>query len=143
MRPAEARALLLDTHAWIWLVEGRKPLAGPAHGAVLDAAGRNALRLSIMSVWEVSLLEAKGRLALRRPCLEWVRTALARSGVALAPITPEIAVESHRLPGGFHADPADRLIVATARVESAVLVTRDRLILDYARGGVHLSALPC
>ena len=143
MRRAGARALLLDTRARVWLVGGDERLAEPARDAVLAVAGRNALRRSIVSVWEVGLLAAKGRLALRRPCPEWVRAALARSGVALAPITPEIAVERHRLPGGLHADPADRLIVATARAESASLVARDRLILDHARGGGHLSVLPC
>lgn len=79
------------------------------------------------------MLEAKGRLRFDRDCREWVRAALALPGIALAPFTPEIAVESTRLPGEFGGDPADRILVATARLLGARLATRDRRILDYGR----------
>jgi PIN domain nuclease of toxin-antitoxin system len=91
------------------------------------------LLLSVISVWELGLLEAKGRVHLDHPCEEWVREALATPGLSVAPLTPEIALASSRLPQPFHGDPADRIIVATARSLGARLVTRDSRILEYAR----------
>ena len=95
-----------------------------------------------MSIWEVGLLDAKGRISLNLPCLDWVRTALARSGALTVGLSPEIAVESHRLPGRLHNDPVDRILAATARTEALTLLTRDRALLDYAAQG-HLRALAC
>jgi len=91
------------------------------------------LRLSVISVWEVALLESKQRLHLHMDCLEWVRRALETPGLSLVPLTPEITVESTRLPGNIHADPADRILVATARNLGARLMTRDQALLDYGR----------
>ncbi len=135
-------ALLLDTHAWIWLVRGQRRFARATLDAIFDAAGAGALFISVMSIWEIALLDAKGRLSLNQPCRLWVRRALARSRVEVIVLTPEIAIESHDLPSPMHSDPADRIIVATARVENLTLVTRDRPLLEYARQG-HLRALPC
>lgn len=81
------------------------------------------------------MLEAKGRVTLHMPCDAWVETALAQPAMALVPITPAIAVASSRLPGTLHGDPADRILVATARALDAPLVTRDGAILTYGRGG--------
>ncbi|HSA82261.1 MAG TPA: type II toxin-antitoxin system VapC family toxin, partial [Geminicoccaceae bacterium] len=92
--------------------------------------------------WELSLLDAKSRIRLNLPCLAWVRTALERSAALMAPLTAEIAIESNHLPGAFHNDPVDRILVATARIEDLTLATRDRAILDYAAQG-HLRALAC
>lgn len=89
--------------------------------------------LSVISVWEVALLDAKGRITLSMDCAAWVRQALATPGLTLAPLTPEIAIQSTRLPGILHGDPADRLIVATARAHGAVLMTKDRKLLAYGR----------
>jgi PIN domain nuclease of toxin-antitoxin system len=89
--------------------------------------------LSVISVWEVALLEAKGRVSLQMDCEAWVRRALAAPGLTLAPLTSEIAIQSTRLPGVLHGDPADRLIVATARAHGAVLMTKDRRLLAYGR----------
>ena len=81
------------------------------------------------------MLEAKGRLRFAIPCIEWVKKALSAPGLLLASLTPEIAVESSRLPGGFHGDPADRIIAATARQIEAILVTNDQKLLDYGDSG--------
>ncbi len=81
------------------------------------------------------MLEARGRITLAKPCLEWVDDALAAPGFGLAPLTSEVAVESVRLPEPFHDDPADRLIVATARITGAAVARRDRRILDYGTRG--------
>jgi len=79
------------------------------------------------------MLVQKGRIKLEIPLLAWVQKALALPGVELKPLTPEIAVESSQLPDGFHGDPADRLIVATARVHQLTLLTHDQKILGYAK----------
>jgi PIN domain nuclease of toxin-antitoxin system len=134
-------ALLLDTHVWIWFNEGLPELSDQQRQSIDDAARRGEAWVSIISVWEVSLLHSKQRLRLHTSCLDWVRRALAPP-LALAALTPEIAVDCNSLPGRFHSDPADRIITATARVEGLSVVTRDRQILDYAIEG-HVSALAC
>ena len=134
--------ILLDTHVWIWLVRGEGRIPRNVLELIFAAAGARSMFLSVMSIWELSLLEAKGRISLNAPCLTWVRTALDRSGALTVPLTSEIAVSCHRLPGQIHSDPIDRILVATARIEDLTLVTRDRAILDYAAQG-HVRALPC
>jgi len=126
--------LLLDTHYWIWLQSGAKHRLTPKIVKIIEqAAARGNMLLSVISVWELGVLEAKGRVRLQLPCDQWVREALATPGLSLAPLTPEIALESSRLPGAFHGDPADRIIVATARSFGARLLTRDRKMIEYGR----------
>jgi PIN domain nuclease of toxin-antitoxin system len=133
--------LLLDTHYWIWLQFGvRERLTPPVQKAIDEAAAIGSLLLSVISVWELGLLEAKGRIQLYAPCEQWVRDALAMPGLTVAPLTPEIALASTRLPEPFHGDPADRIIVATARAMGARLATRDSKILEYGRKR-HVSTL--
>jgi PIN domain nuclease of toxin-antitoxin system len=134
--------LLLDTHVWIWLVRGEGRIPEDILELIFAAAGAGSMFLSVMSIWELSLLEAKRRITLNVPCLTWVRTALDRSGALTVPLTSEVAVSCHQLPGQLHSDPVDRMLVATARIEDLTLVTRDRAILDYAAQG-HVRALPC
>jgi PIN domain nuclease of toxin-antitoxin system len=86
------------------------------------------------------MLVAKGRLTLDRDVGEWVQAALSLPGMGLIALEPEIAVAASRLPGEMHGDPADRLIVASARHMGAVLITDDKLILDYAEAD-HVRAL--
>ena len=134
MSSAPDSPLLLDTHYWIWLQFGiREQLTPLVLKAIDQAAASGSLLLSVMSVWEVGMLESKGRLQLYAPCDQWVREALAMPGLSLAPLTPEIAVASTRLPEPFHGDPCDRIIVTTARSLGARLVTRDEKILEYSR----------
>jgi PIN domain nuclease of toxin-antitoxin system len=126
--------LLLDTHYWIWLQAGAKHQLTPKTVRMIEqAAARGSMLLSVISVWELGVLEAKGRIRLQSPCAQWVREALATPGLSLAPLTPEIALESSRLPGSFHGDPADRIIVATARSLGARLLTRDMKMIEYGR----------
>ncbi len=126
--------LLLDTHFWIWLQSGEQSVFTDAIlKAVESSAAGGRLHVSIISVWEVALLESKGRIRLSLPCGPWVQQALAIPGLSLAPLTPEIAIESCHLPSPFHGDPADRIIVATARILGAKLLTRDRKLVEYAR----------
>jgi len=126
--------LLLDTHYWIWLQVGaREEIEGRALRAIEQAAAGGCLLLSVISVWELGLLEAKGRIRLRLPVEQWVTEALSTPGLSVAPLTPEIALDSSRLPGSFHGDPADRIIVATARRTGAHLLSRDQKMLAYGR----------
>jgi PIN domain nuclease of toxin-antitoxin system len=134
--------LLLDTHVWLWLVRGEDRLPHDVLEPIFAAAGARSLFLSAISPWEIGLLDAKRRISLNRPCLDWLREAVEHSGVQIAPLTLEIAVESHRLPELLHDDLVDRILIATARLEALTLVTLDRAILDYAVQG-HLRALPC
>lgn len=133
--------LLLDTHCWLWIEDDTvQHLSSAAATAIRRASAEDRLLLSVISVWEVALLEAKGRIDLELDCQTWVRQALATPGLMLAPLTPEIAIASTRLPGDLHGDPADRLIVATARAHGATLMTRDSKLLAYGRAG-HASVM--
>ncbi|MCC7265489.1 MAG: type II toxin-antitoxin system VapC family toxin [Candidatus Latescibacteria bacterium] len=135
-RTAPRQPLLLDTHTWIWLMNGEEPLrSSPARRVIEAAAGKALLRVSPISVWEVGMLEAKGRIALDLEVEAWVGQALAAPGIALAPLTAEIALASSRLPGALHGDPADRMLVATARSLGAALVTRDKELVAYGKRG--------
>ena len=135
-----ADLVLLDTHSWVWLSFGELAAFRRGSAEAIGRAGAHArLRLAAISVWEVGVLVAKGRIQLGVPLAEWVRRALAAPGLTLCELTPEVAVEANSLPGSFHGDPADRMIIATARVSGATLYTKDRAILAYARQG-HVSA---
>jgi PIN domain nuclease of toxin-antitoxin system len=126
--------LLLDTHCWVWMQFGLMDNFTRQARTAIDRAVRDAcLFVSVISVWEIGLLESKGRLALFIDYERWIKEALATPGLQVAPLTPSIAAHSTRLPGEFHGDPADRFLVATARTEGARLLTKDRQILDYGR----------
>jgi len=127
--------LVLDTHVWVWLLEGVKNMKPSVRRRIEASAHDGGLLVSAISVWEVAMLEAKGRLTFDQDCGAWVRDALSAPGIALVPLAPEIAVNSTRLPADFHGDPADRIIVATARTHGYTLVTADSEILAYAKSG--------
>jgi PIN domain nuclease of toxin-antitoxin system len=125
--------LILDTHIWIWAINGNiDRLSTEGLKAIETASQNNQLGVCAISVWEVGMLESKGRVQLGKVCLDWVRDALSAPGLRLLPLTPEIAIESSRLPGGLHGDPADRILAATSRIMKATLVTKDFKLLDYA-----------
>ena len=129
--------IVLDIHTLIWIVDDDPRLGSAARTVIDDTVRTGFVLVSAITAWEIALLAEKGRLHLGREVGSWIRTALALPGIKLAPIEPEIAVDSVRLPGSFHADPADRLIVATARHWDAPLLTADDAILDYGARG-HL-----
>ena len=104
------------------------------------ASEESLLRVSAISIWEIGMLEAKGRVRFDIDCLDWIDEALGLPGVSLMPLTPSICIRSSRLPEGLHGDPADRIIVATARELGAILVTRDERILRYSEAG-HLNSV--
>jgi PIN domain nuclease of toxin-antitoxin system len=121
---------LLDTHVWVWWLLGDPRLSdGDRH--VLDGLPRGGRpMLCDISLWEVALLVQLGRLELTVPLESWLAVAAAATTVRVLPITPAVVAEMNRLPKAFHQDPADRLIVATARVHDLPLATHDGRILD-------------
>jgi PIN domain nuclease of toxin-antitoxin system len=124
--------LLLDTHIWIWAINGTtERLSATAVDAIEQAGQSGQLGVSAISVWEVGMLESKGRVNFQRLCIDWVRDALSAPGLRFIPLSPDIAIESSRLPGNLHGDPADRILAATTRILGATLVTQDRLLLSY------------
>lgn len=127
----QANNILLDTHVWIWLMNGDPALSSTSQALIEKAHHNGGLFVSTISCWEVAMLEQKKRVILNKSCLDWINTSL-HAGVQLLPITPEVSVESCHLPEYFAGDPADRMIIATARIESLLLMTRDENILKYA-----------
>ncbi|MXW68236.1 MAG: type II toxin-antitoxin system VapC family toxin [Gemmatimonadales bacterium] len=132
--------ILLDTHVLVWLVEDDRRLGPGARSRIERTRDAEGLGVSAITPWEIAMLVATGGLHLALEVGVWVDRALSLPAVALLPIEPAIAVDSVRLPGEFHADPADRLIVATARHWPATLLTGDQAILRYAAGG-HFDAI--
>lgn len=127
------KGILLDTHVWVWLMEGHDNLA-PQYQAIINQAAQDSeVGIAAISLWEVGMLAARGRLKLVKPLLSWIQDALALPGITLKPLSPEIAADSVQLPDGFHGDPADCLLVATARIHGLTLVTHDQKIIDYAQ----------
>lgn len=123
--------ILLDTHIWFWWVQGH-PRLGARHQQILqEARSWQTLAVSAISCWEVAMMIDRGRVETTLGALEWIHQALTPSGIELLPFTPEIAVESIQLPGTFHRDPADQIIVATARIHNVPLLTQDSKIVDY------------
>ncbi len=127
--PAET-AVLLDTHAWVWWVSGSQELPESTRGTIQNAFVSQQLWVSAISAWEVALLVERGRLILRLPTREWVTRSESLAGLHFLPIDHTLAIRAVELPG-LHADPADRLIVASAERLGAVLVTRDQRLRDY------------
>jgi len=122
--------ILLDTHIWVWWVDG-SPQRTPDQRSHLESNESSGLGVSVISCWEVAKLVELNRLDLRCAVGEWIRQALAYPGIRFLYLTPRIAIESTRLPGAFHRDPADQMIVATARIRNCSLLTADERILRY------------
>lgn len=122
--------ILLDTHVWIWWCHGDRQMSSQLASA-LEFHSEDGLAVSAISCWEVSKLVQLQRLVLPLDLDEWFDMALGGSDVSLFPLTPSIAAASSRLPGDFHRDPADQMIVATSRVHDLPLATMDGRIRAY------------
>jgi PIN domain nuclease of toxin-antitoxin system len=122
--------IILDTHIWIWWVHGDDQLPQDYHDYVQEKEA-DGLGICAISCWEVAKLVERRRLTLHCPVGDWLKQALTYPGMRLLDLSPQIAVESTQLPGTFHRDPADQIIVATARVYSCPLVTVDQNIRAY------------
>jgi PIN domain nuclease of toxin-antitoxin system len=127
--------LVLDTHVWIWLAEGNPRLPLEVRSRIEETAIESWVYISAISPWEIGLLVAEKKLNLGSDVQAWVDRALGLQGVRLTPLSPKVAVDSTRLPFEIHTDPADRILVATARHLGATLVTADRLLLQHGERG--------
>jgi PIN domain nuclease of toxin-antitoxin system len=135
-KPMPERTLLLDTHVWIWYVTGNSELKSTEiRDAIESAIKSSRLFISSITLWETAMLVSKRRITLSIDTLDWMHTGLRDAGIQTMEITPEIAAESANLGEAFHGDPADRIIVATARIRNCCIVTRDARILSYSREG--------
>lgn len=123
--------IVLDTHAWVWWVSDPARLSPAAREAAGRAAEDGQLYVSTISVWEVGLLVQRGRLRLSLDVEDWVSYCEALPFLQFVPVNNAIAMKSVRLPGPLHSDPADRIIIATALITGADLVTKDERILAY------------
>jgi PIN domain nuclease of toxin-antitoxin system len=133
--------ILLDTHVAIWSVSGT--LSTATARTIDAAAGRGDLLLSPITAWEIAMLVEKGRLSLAPAVQEYIRALFGHPGVVTATLTPAIAAAAACLPGKFHADPADRILVATAAAYGARLFTRDERIHEYAKATRHVRCVAC
>jgi PIN domain nuclease of toxin-antitoxin system len=122
--------IILDTHIWVWWVDGNDKLT-KTQLETITIHETDVIGVSAISVWEVAKLVELGKIELQPSLYEWVENALNYPGIRLIELTPDIAIESTQLPGVFHRDPADQIIVATARIYDCSLVTSDGKILKY------------
>ncbi|MGV8921400.1 MAG: type II toxin-antitoxin system VapC family toxin, partial [Pseudomonas sp.] len=123
------RVIVLDTHSLIWWLNGDEHLSSPAQDAIDGALhAATPILVSAISAWEIAMLVERNRIALAMDLDEWLAAVESVEGVSIVPVTQQVAVHSARLPGEFHKDPADRMIVALARERNALLVTADQRI---------------
>lgn len=124
---------LLDTCAWLWMAADEKRLSKNAKAAIKKCQKEEALFVSVISCWEVAKLVEKGEISLSFPVRDWIHSAIRIKGITLQEITPEICVHSTELPGKFQGDPADQIIIATARILRLPLITADKKIREYTQ----------
>jgi PIN domain nuclease of toxin-antitoxin system len=132
---ASSNTLLIDTHVWVWALADEARLGRASASLLQRAARRGEVLVSIISVWEIAMLVERGRLRLALEVGAWVEQALTAPGIVLAQLTPTIAIDSTLLPGKPPSDPADRIMIATARKTGAILLSADRALLKYAEAG--------
>jgi PIN domain nuclease of toxin-antitoxin system len=122
---------LLDTHTWIWWNMNPVNLSQKVRSLIENTDNYNDLLLSVISPWEFSKLLEKKRLGISVNPEDWIKSALEMPKLKIAPLSPTLAYRSTTLPQPFHDDPADQIIVATAREENAIVLTKDERILSY------------
>jgi PIN domain nuclease of toxin-antitoxin system len=122
--------ILLDTHVWWWSLAEPENLSTAAMEAIrLQKPAQRAI--ASIYIWELAMMAARRRIELDIPLADCLSRAVKDTGVTVIELSPDVAVDSCCLPGAFHKDPADRIIVATARVHGLTLVTKDQGMLMY------------
>ena len=122
--------ILLDTHVWWWSLSEPENLSETALASIEEAKTDQRF-ISSISIWEFAMMVEKKRIELKIAPDKWLSKAIGETGIIVLDLSPAIATDACSLPGGFHKDPADRIIVATARVHNLRLVTKDQKILEY------------
>jgi PIN domain nuclease of toxin-antitoxin system len=129
--------ILLDTHAWLWMLHDPSQLSEEARRLIAIEEVQNGLLISSISVWEIAVKVSIGKLSLPLPIEDWYGQARMHSGTVVEPLNPLDAIASSLLPEPFHKDPADRILVAIARRYDIPLVSCDQKILAYS----HVNAV--
>ncbi|MGQ0540627.1 MAG: type II toxin-antitoxin system VapC family toxin [Blastocatellia bacterium] len=124
--------IVLDTHIWIWWTGENSELTKESEDLIRSVQAEG-IGVSSISCWEIALLHTRQKLDLSESVLRWLEISLSLPNIILLPLSARIAVESNNLPGEFHKDPADRIIVATARIYDCPLITYDPKISEYPR----------
>ncbi len=124
--------IVIDTHVLVWWVNGDDILSRKARQAILQELDGGEIIISAISAWEIAMLVEREKLVLSMDVDSWLATVAEIAAVRIVPVDVEISLKSVSLPGEFHKDPADRMIVATARKLAAPLVTKDEKIRAYA-----------
>ena len=133
---------LLDTCAVIWISQ-EEMIEEAATKAIMDAQETGVpIRVSAMTAWEIGLLISRGRVSSTKSAHNWFEDFLRLGGVEVEPASARIMIDSSYLPVPVHSDPADRIIIATAREKDLTIITRDRAILAYGAAG-HVKTLAC
>jgi PIN domain nuclease of toxin-antitoxin system len=127
--------IMIDTHILHWFVSESSALNVRFQKKIEEISENGRIFISAISIWEIALLVRKRRMALSSPMEKWVNLAMSFQNFKMIDLDSQIAIESNNLPGFFHEDPADRIIVATARTLDIPLITADQKILDYAKQG--------
>ncbi|MDR1031966.1 MAG: type II toxin-antitoxin system VapC family toxin [Holosporales bacterium] len=131
--------LLLDTHVFLWLMNGDQKLNKRNQERIEKIVNSGArICLSAISIWEIGMLVAKQRIVLSQPIDKWINQAIEISSIKIIELANEILLDSCSLPGQFHGDSADRMIVATSRIKHMPLITQDEKILSYIENGFCL-----
>lgn len=128
--------ILLDTHTWLWLQNGQLDMRGVVRRTLQDALEQDALFACSISMLEIANAARKGRMSFDRSLSDWFKISQRSPGVRLIDISPEIALDTMKLPSTFHGDPCDRIVAATARVNGLTLCTHDRDLLRFGRQGL-------
>ena len=122
--------IVLDTHVWWWSISEPAQLSRKARQFIMKIPPEQRAIASI-SIWEFAMMVTRGRIAMTISPDEWLDYAINKTGLMILELNSKIALESCNLPGNFHKDPADRIIVATARVSRSQLITKDQKIIEY------------
>lgn len=126
---------LLDTHVACWAVLDANKIQSSTRNTIEEALAVEKLAIADISLWEIAMLIQRRRLIVTLPLQQWIQQLVDSLQLQIIPMTSQIVGDSVQLPEDFHADPADQLIVATARCMNATLVTRDEKILSWAKSG--------
>jgi PIN domain nuclease of toxin-antitoxin system len=143
IKTVKEHTVLLDTHIFLWYMEGNTILSSHFRKALETHSHSRKALISAISIWEIGMLAERGRIQLDMDVLEWTQRALKCPLIELVELSPEIAIQSCRLPGTVHGDPADRILIATAHTHNAVLATCDMKILEYGQDRFVSVHNPC
>ncbi len=130
-----SNCVILDTHVLLWSLLQPEELTEETKSKVEQAHKKQNLLVSSISLWEIAMLSHKKRIHIFEPIKNFLSSIEEISGINICEISAEVAAESILLQNNFHGDPADRIIVSTARVYSATLLTRDKQILHWSEYG--------